>query len=128
MKAANNKWWCGYQHQLNVIVDDFDKSHNYMGYYLKIWADMYSFNAEIKNGSMFIRPEHIIVTSNYHPNDIWDDNTTIEPIRRRFKVIRFRTFLQSMGIDIDRDDDTLTIDIPPLQTAPLLLSPVSPRI
>lgn len=90
-KIANNKWWCSYAGEENVIIDDLDKTHAYMGYHLKIWADRYVFKAEIKGGSMDIRPTRICVTSNYHPKDIWTDSSTLNPILRRFKVVRFLT-------------------------------------
>lgn len=35
-KTANNKWWDGYRDQENVIMDDLDKKHEYMGYHLKV--------------------------------------------------------------------------------------------
>jgi hypothetical protein len=82
-----NKWWDGYSDHENVLIDDFDKNHSVLGHHLKIWADHYAFNAEVKGCSMSIRPRRIIVTSNYHPRDIWDDETTYGPIERRFKVI-----------------------------------------
>lgn len=89
-KISNNKWWCGYQREENVIMDDFDKSHAYMGYHLKIWADRYAFCAEVKGGSIFIRPKKLVVTSNYHPREIWaDDEGTLGPILRRFRIVRF---------------------------------------
>lgn len=89
LKSAANHWWDGYQGEENVIIDDFDKYHIRMGYYLKIWADRYEFPAEIKGSTLRIRPKHIVVTSNYHPNQIWEDNETLEPILRRFKVVKF---------------------------------------
>lgn len=90
-KVANNKWWCGYQGEDNVIIDDLDKKHEYMGYHLKIWGDRYAFIGETKGSSRFIRPKVICVTSNYHPKDIWDDDSTLGPILRRFKVVHFQT-------------------------------------
>ena len=58
-----------------------------MGYYLKVWGDHYPFPAQIKGGQMMARPKKIIITSNYHPREIWTDAQTVEPITRRFKVI-----------------------------------------
>lgn len=53
---------------------------------LKNWADKFPFVAEIKGGSMTIRPEKIVVTSNYHPAECFGDKD-LGPILRRFKVV-----------------------------------------
>lgn len=86
-----NKWWCGYSDQDVVIVEDVDgENKKWMCRLLKIWADIYPFNAEVKTGSTgLIRPKMIIVTSNYHPEDIWEDPRELEPILRRFHVTHF---------------------------------------
>lgn len=36
-----------------------------------------------------IRPKKVIVTSNWHPKEIWDDVGTLGPILRRYQVIFF---------------------------------------
>lgn len=72
-----------------------------MGYHLKIWADRYAFNAEIKGSSRFIRPKVICVTSNYHPKEIWDDESTLGPILRRFKIVQFRAMRDAVFDDPD---------------------------
>jgi len=105
LKNAATKWWDGYIDQENVIIDDLDKKHEYQGYCLKIWADMYAFVAESKGASMMIRPKVIVVTSNYHPSDIWIDNTTLEPILRRFKVVEFKSLISVITGDTERKID-----------------------
>ena len=86
-----NKWWCGYVDQDVVIVEDVDlHSKTWMCRLLKIWTDIYPFNAEVKTSSTgTIRPKKVIVTSNYRMEDIWEDPRELEPIKRRFKVTHF---------------------------------------
>lgn len=81
-----SKWWDGYDGERCVLIEDVDKSHTFLGYFLKIWADHYPFPAECKGSKTAIRPQRIIVTSNYAPDEIWTDLPTLEPIMRRFKV------------------------------------------
>lgn len=87
IKDASTQWWDGYNGEDVVIIDDFDKYHVKMGYYLKIWSDHYAFPAQIKGGQMMARPKKLIITSNYSPSDIWDDPQTVDPILRRFKLV-----------------------------------------
>lgn len=87
-KKLANKWFDGYNPRVHkeVILDDFDKVHNVLAYHIKIWADRYAFLGETKGGALALRPELLIITSNYAPEDIWQDERDLEPIRRRFKV------------------------------------------
>lgn len=88
-----NKWWDGYDGQDDVIIEDFDKVHKHLAHYLKIWADWKAFSAETKGGHISIRPKRIIVTSNYHPSDIWDPTTehaSFFPIIERFVLTEMK--------------------------------------
>jgi len=89
LKLAN-KWWDNYQGQDVAILEDFDKCHSVLGHHLKIWGDRYAFPAEIKGSQINIRPRKIIVTSNWHPKEIWpNEEQTLQPILRRFKINHF---------------------------------------
>ena len=83
-----NKWWDGYNHEACCVLDDFDPSHGkYLSYFLKIWADHYPFNAEVKGGMFEIRPDIIIVTSQYNIWQCFEDGETIQAITRRFQIM-----------------------------------------
>lgn len=85
-----NKWWDGYKNHQFVIIDDFDKTHKCLGHHLKRWADIYSFPAEHKGHTYQIRPKTVIVTSNYHPREIFDDDPKLlSSILRRFNFTEF---------------------------------------
>lgn len=101
------KWFDGYQNEDAVIIEDLDPKHEYMGYHLKIWADRYPFPAEIKGSTICIRPKHIVVTSNYHPRQIWSDIGILDPILRRFKITHFKQLISRDGrpLESSRDSD-----------------------
>lgn len=86
--SNTTKWWDGYQGEDVVLIDDLGKkTFEWLGEYIKIWADHYSFIADFKGKSRCIRPKKIIITSNYKIEDMTDDINIIEPLKRRFKVI-----------------------------------------
>lgn len=80
-----NKWWDQYDGEECILLDDFEIDHKIFGHHLKRWSDKYSFTAEVKNHIQNIRPLKIVVTSNYHPKQIWDGDM-LEAILRRFKI------------------------------------------
>lgn len=97
LKSACNKWWDGYRGQEHVILEDMDRTHKYMGFYLKIWADRYAYPAEVKGGAVRCRPKRIWVTSNYSIDEIWQDEPqTSEPLKRRFKQVRFQSLMNML--------------------------------
>lgn len=99
-KAANTKWWCGYDNEEVVLIDDFDKEHaKYMGFHLKRWADRYKFPAEQKGGNVKeIRPKLIIVTSNWDITELWkDEPNTLNPLLRRFKRVHFKSLSERIS-------------------------------
>ncbi|ACQ78166.1 putative Rep protein [Circovirus-like genome CB-A] len=83
-----NKWFDGYEGEDFVLIDDVHP--NWSGKtILKIWSDHYPFSPETKGGHIkMIRPEGIIVTSNYTIEEMYEAEEDRQPIRRRFKVIK----------------------------------------
>jgi len=85
---AQNKWWDGYKGQKIVILDDLDTP--VLGHYIKIWADKWGCTGEIKGGTVGLKHEKFIVTSNYSIEQLFtNDSILIEAIKRRFKVTHF---------------------------------------
>jgi len=93
IKDPKTVWWDSYEGQDVVIIDDFDKYQVSQGGDMKRWLDRYPFQAQFKGGSQVIRPTKIIVTSNYHPDEIWEDQITQDAITRRVKITHFNKFI-----------------------------------
>lgn len=83
------KWWPRYNGEPVVILDDIAPEHaRTLGDYLKIWGDIYPFNAETKGGyTGYIRPRTFIVTSQYAIHEVFNDTATVDAIARRFRVV-----------------------------------------
>lgn len=90
-QKEKNKWWCNYTGQDTVVIEEVDpKNMEHLADRLKVWADRYPFPGEIKGGRIEgIRPLKIIVTSNYTPEECFEKQNDLDPIRRRFKVTHF---------------------------------------
>lgn len=94
---GQHKWWDGYDGEINVLLDDLDSAT--LGHYLKIWADKWSCKGETKGGTIFLRHQRFIVTSNYPPEHFWpDDDVMTEAISRRFKIIEKNSIEQSINL------------------------------
>lgn len=83
-----NKWFDGYSGEKFVLIDDVHPKWSGITA-LKIWADHYPFSPETKGGHLkMIRPEGIIVTSNYTIEQCFEHEEDVEPMKRRFRVIK----------------------------------------
>jgi len=101
-----NKWWDGYKQETVVLLDDFDLKGEHLSHYLKIWADCYSFNAEIKGGTCRPVYDKFFITSQYMPHEIFcqgndfskHDPEIVAAIRRRFM---FMTVKDGVLVDLE---------------------------
>lgn len=92
-----SKWWDGYRHEPFVLIEDIQPALpniNSLAYQMKIWTDMYAFNGERKGGMINIRPQRIVVTSNYTVDQVFGsvtpfDQTLINAMKTRFIVVDF---------------------------------------
>lgn len=95
-----NRWWDAYRDEDVVLIEDFDAvAHTGLCHLMKIWLDRYPFLGEVKGGSRKMRPKLIVVTSNYHPNEIWFTAGQLDPILRRVDCIDFDNTNAADSID-----------------------------
>lgn len=85
-----NKWWDGYMSQTEVLMDDFDCE--VLGHMLKIWADSYSFVAEVKGNSVSPVYTKLFLTSNYLPENIFKDKMVAAAVTRRFRLCTIENY------------------------------------
>jgi len=97
LKDSLTKWWDNYSNEAVVLVDELELDAKHMGHLLKMAGDVYAFKAEIKGSSKQIRPDHIIVTSNYTIEEVWLDVQMREAMHRRYKVLHVLNFEQALN-------------------------------
>jgi hypothetical protein len=93
-KDVHSHWFCGYAGEEALILDDVDLSckTNIFFQRLKIWSDVYQLPVQVKGGSVLLTCTACVVTSNYTMEEIIGNcPNLLDPIRRRFEVIRFWT-------------------------------------
>lgn len=84
---AINKWWDGYNYEKVVLIDDVDQSTTeWLPRLLKIWADHYAFNGEMKGAMLKMRPLIVLVTSQVGIGACCKTQEEIEALERRFKL------------------------------------------
>lgn len=85
VKPADTRWWDQYNGEENVILDDLTS-----GFYsatFKTWTDRHAFIAEVKCGTLRIRPKRIVVTSNKPPEYYFPADEDMAAIYGRFQII-----------------------------------------
>lgn len=94
-----NKWWDGYVNQEAVIMDDLDPQvSKALSHHIKIWLDHYPFTAEIKGGSLFIRPKRVIITTQYTIEQLFEDPEVQAAIKRRSRIWKYNEELKSLEL------------------------------
>ena len=85
--GESNKWWQGYDAHENVIIDDFRKDFIKFHELLKL-LDRYPYLIECKGGSRQFLAKKIIITSPFHPEEIYNTREDIEQLLRRIDEIK----------------------------------------
>lgn len=107
-----NKWWDGYKGELEVVLDDLGTP--VLGELLKRWADRYKVIAEVKTSATALVYETFVVTSNFHPDELFRElpQVTREALRERFQIIELLGYSGDQAFAVDPLDpaDEVPVD------------------
>jgi hypothetical protein len=102
------KWWEGYDAHSKVIIDDFRKDFCKFHELLKL-LDRYPYRVECKGGSRQFLATHIIITSAYHPEDIYDTREDLQQLLRRIDEIKmFEKYIKEDAESEGSENETET--------------------
>lgn len=85
-KNPDNKWWCNYEQQEMVLIDDLRKDHFTLSTLLR-WFDQYPCRVETKGASVQLNSPLMVITSDEGPHH-WYQGNDLAQLRRRFDVIK----------------------------------------
>lgn len=88
-KGPRSKFWCGYQGEENVIIDEFRGGIDLA--YMLLWTDRYPVRVEVKGSSRPLVAKTIWITSNLDPR-LWypeADEETVKALMRRLTITHF---------------------------------------
>jgi len=92
IKEPRTKWWNGYLCEREVIIDDFGPNGIDINHLLR-WFDRYKCLVENKGGMVALYADKFVVTSNFHPQDIFKFGDEVNP---QLPALLRRIVLQEM--------------------------------
>jgi len=87
-KDARTKWWHGYMLQRECVIDDVAPDGIDITRFL-VWFDRYPCIVETKGGMMPLFASKFIVTSNFHPNEVYPGHVQMDALLRRIVIEMF---------------------------------------
>lgn len=78
VKEPRTKWWNGYLCESSVIIDDFGPNGIDINHLLR-WFDRYKCLVENKGGMIPLYADTFIVTSNFHPSELFKFGDEVNP-------------------------------------------------
>lgn len=111
--SHSNYWFDGYRGERQLLLDDYANSVHETypwSFFLKL-LDGYRVRAPFKGGFRVIKPEVIIITSNYQP-DMWYPGRNYAALERRITEIFEFTANDSFTIKKGEDPDRRLIPLP----------------
>ncbi len=110
-------WYVGYKEQPVILLDDFGPDQfKGMEWYLKRMTDKFPYPIQSKGGGTTIRPQHIVVTSQYEINECFPDDPLMQDaMHSRFNVLRLthwrRRAAEKINQLLARDDELSNDDL-----------------
>lgn len=94
VKNPCTKWFCGYNFQETVVIDDFRPNSDLSFSFLLRIADRYPMQVETKGGSIEFNSKRVVVTSPLSIDDAfkhldWMREGELAQLKRRFKELEF---------------------------------------
>lgn len=89
VKDPETTWWDGYDGDEDVIIDDYKPVSGGMGitYLLRLF-DRYPLPIQVKGGYKQSIIKNIVVTSNFHPDEWWENDKQRDALLRRIDELR----------------------------------------
>jgi len=85
-EMSDFKWYDNYNGESAVYLEDLDKYDVKWAGHIKRLSDKWPLKVQVKGSMVDIRPNVVIITSNYKIEEIWDDAITQECLKRRFTI------------------------------------------
>lgn len=97
-----NKWWDHYQGEKIVLIEEANpEACEHLANFFKTWLDEYAFVAEAKGAiAPKIRPEYIIITSNYTIDECFPKSQDAAPLKRRLRELCMDNMLTGIRMSI----------------------------
>ena len=92
-KNGKNKWWCGYEGENNVLIDEFNGNEFGSIEFFNEMTNIGCFQVETKGGQAVLTADNIYIASNKHPCHWWkkgEGNIDWSDQRYRALVRRFK--------------------------------------
>lgn len=99
-KKLPHKWFGEYKGEEVVFVDDIDRDKVCPLVMLKALGEHRAFICETKGGEMKIRPQHVVITSNQHPFEVFSDLSVQDQnaLKRRYIFLHFKNVVHSVDV------------------------------
>jgi len=98
---STGKWFEGYDAHDHVLIDDMRRDFMKFHELLRL-LDRYAMRVECKGGSRQFKAKKIIITSAFHPRDLFETREDIGQLLRRIDIIKqFGSELEDNKLDYD---------------------------